>query len=84
MRSVPLYSIKWVLIYMHSEVSGTKKGALKIFREMYIKGSKERQDRCLHIHIVQPSNLVKFRMLMTKSCKKDAKDVFKKISQHKK
>jgi hypothetical protein len=64
---------------MHSDVSGTKKGALKVFREMYIRGDKERQDRLQRIHIVQPTNLVKFRMFMTKKCKKDAKDVFKKI-----
>ena len=40
------------MIYVHSEVSVAKRGALKLFREMYRKADRNRQDRILKIHIV--------------------------------
>lgn len=72
------------MIYVHSDVGSTKNGALKIFRQMYIKADKERQDRLLQIHVVQPSKWLSLRMNFAKTCKKEAKEVFNKIFVHKK
>jgi len=70
------------MVYLHSEVSGTKRGALKMFKEMYRRADKNRQDRVIKIHVVQPSALVQMHMMFTKVTKKESKPVFEKLHKH--
>lgn len=76
------HSIQWILVYVHSEVGGTKRGALKMFSEMYRRADKNRQNRILKIHIVQPSALVQMHMMYTKTTQKEVKPVFQKLHKH--
>jgi hypothetical protein len=55
-----------------------------MFRDMYAKADSQRQANVLRIHIIQPSKLVRFRMLMAESWKKDGKSAFEKITKFKK
>lgn len=58
---------------MHSDVSATNRGALKMFREMYMKADPERQSRVIQIHVVQPSKYLSLRMFVAEKWSKDAK-----------
>jgi hypothetical protein len=40
------------MIYVHSEVGAMRRGALRIFREMYIKSDAKRQKNLLKIHVL--------------------------------
>ena len=72
------------MIYVHSAVGSTKKGALRLFREMYLKASPDQQANCIRIHVLQPSKLVSARMFMAERCSKEARKIFDKINVHKK
>ncbi len=72
------------MVYVHSAVGFNRRGALRIFREIYIKAGPERQANCVNIHIIQPSNFVKARMFMAEKCSKEARKIFDKIFSHKK
>jgi hypothetical protein len=70
------------MIYVHSAVSSTKKGALRLFKEMYVKASPEQQRNCIRIHVLQQSTLVSVRMFMAEKCSKEARKIFEKIHVH--
>jgi len=70
------------MVYVHSAVGSTKKGALKLFKEMYLKATPHQQKNCIRIHVLQPSTLVSVRMFVAEKCNKEAKKIFDKIHIH--
>jgi hypothetical protein len=67
------------MIYVHSAVGAMKRGALRIFREMYMKADPQRQTNLLKIHVMQPSKILNMRMFVAEKCSKEARIVFEKI-----
>ncbi|CDW76114.1 domain-containing protein [Stylonychia lemnae] len=55
---------KWVLIYVHSCVGATRKGALIKFKEIYCEMTQAQKATLSKLYIIQPSLFVKIKMFI--------------------
>ncbi|CDW80341.1 rho gtpase-activating protein 1 [Stylonychia lemnae] len=67
------HSFKWKLIYVHSNVGASKKGALLKFKSIYQKMDDQQRNNLQQIYIVQPSLYVQSRLIVDGCISKSSK-----------
>ncbi|CDW79414.1 rho gtpase activating protein [Stylonychia lemnae] len=72
-------SFQWKLIYVHSNLGGTKKGALLKFKQIYGEMTDQQRSNLQQIYLVQPSLYIKSRLLVEGCMQKTIRDAFGKM-----
>eukprot|EP00347_Sterkiella_histriomuscorum_P009168 403342260 len=75
---------KWTMIYVHSNLGATKKGALLKFKQIYANMTDRMRANVQKIYLVQPTMYVQSRLLLEGCISKDVRTAFSKLETFKK